>query len=79
MTLAIGPPLLWLDCRVDVPRLRPVGWILIASRAVLMFTMSGVALIATTGLSSGALLLGTAVVGFHDRARLRGQIDLRVA
>lgn len=71
IAITIGPLLLWLDYRVDLPRYRPVGWALIIGPVVLMFALSGVALIATTGLSAGALLLGTALLGFHDLAQRR--------
>ncbi len=37
----------------------------------MMHTLSGSALAATTGLTAGVLLLGTAAAGFHDLAGLR--------
>jgi hypothetical protein len=33
--------------------------------------MSGTALVATTGIAAGVLLLGTALAGFHDLAGVR--------
>ena len=60
--------LLWLDHRVDIPRDRYAGSSLIALPLVLVATMSGAALAATTGMAAGAILLGTAAAGFHDLA-----------
>ena len=71
IAITIGPLLLWLDHRVDIPRYRPVGWTLIIGPVVLAATMSGTALAATTGITAGVLLLGTAVAGFHDLSQLR--------
>jgi hypothetical protein len=71
IAITIGPLLLWLDHRVDVPRYRPVGWALTVGPVILVATMSGTALVATTGIAAGVLLLGTAVAGFHDLAEVR--------
>ncbi len=71
IAITIGPLLLWLDHRVYVPRYRPVGWALTVGPFILVATMSGTALVATTGLTAGVLLLGTAVAGFHDLAGVR--------
>ena len=71
IAITIGPLLLWLDHRVHVPRYRPVGWALTVGPVILVATMSGTALVATTGIGAGALLLGTAVAGFHDLAEVR--------
>lgn len=71
IAITIGPLLLWLDRRVVIPRYRPVGWALILVPLLLVATMSGTALVATTGLAAGTLLLVTAVTGFHDLARTR--------
>jgi hypothetical protein len=71
IVITIGPLLLWLDHVVGVPRLRPVGWVLIAGPVILVAAMSGPALAITTGLAAGVLLLGTAAAGFRDLARLR--------
>jgi hypothetical protein len=68
---AIVLPLLWLDHRLGVPRYRPVGWVLTIGPLVLIATLSGTALVASTGISAGMLLLGTAVAGFHDLAGVR--------
>jgi hypothetical protein len=66
IAVTIGPLLLWLDHRVDVPRYRPAGWALIAGPILLVAVMSGAALAATTGITAGAILLGIATAGFHD-------------
>ena len=71
IAITIGPLLLWLDHRVHVPRYRPVGWVLTVGPVILVATMSGTALIASTGIAAGLLLLGTAVAGFHDLAGVR--------
>ena len=71
IVITIGPLLLWLDHVVGIPRLRPVGWAMIAGPVILGATMSDPALAATTGLAAGVLLLGTAAAGFRDLARLR--------
>jgi len=71
IAITIGPLLLWLKHRVDIPRYRPVGWALIAGPVILVATMSGTALVATTGIAAGVLLLGTAAAGFHDLAGVR--------
>jgi hypothetical protein len=71
IVITIGPLLLWLDHLVDIPRLRPVGWALIAGPVILVATMSGPALAVTTGLAAGVVLLGTAAAGFRDLANLR--------
>ena len=70
IAITIGPLLLWLDHVVRIPRLRPVGWALTIGPFVLMATMSGSSLAAATGITAGALLLGTAVAGFHELAGL---------
>jgi hypothetical protein len=72
IAITIGPLLLWLDRRVDVPRYRPVGWALTVGPVILVATtMSGTPLVATTGIAAGLLLLGTAAAGFHDLAEVR--------
>jgi hypothetical protein len=71
IAITIGPLLLWLDHRVDVPRYRPVGWALTVGPVILVSTMSGTPLVATTGIAAGMLLLGTALAGFHDLAHMR--------
>jgi len=77
IAITIGPLLLWLDHRVDIPRDRYAGWVLIAGPVVLVAVMSGTALAATTGLAAGAILLGTATAGFHDLDRdgEHGRVD----
>jgi hypothetical protein len=71
IAITIGPLLLWLDHVVHIPRYRPVGWALTVGPVILVATMSGTALVATTGLAAGVLLLATAAAGFHDLAGLR--------
>ena len=71
IAITIGPLLLWLDHLVHIPRYRAVGWLLTTGPVVLVATMSGPALAATTGIAAGALLLATAAAGFHDLAALR--------
>lgn len=71
IAITIGPLLLWLDHLVGIPRYRPVGWALTIGPFVLVATMSGDALAATTGIGAGVLLLGTAAAGFHDLSVLR--------
>jgi hypothetical protein len=71
IAITIGPLLLWLDRLVSVPRYRPVGWALTIGPVILVIVLSGTPLVATTGLGAGALLMATAVAGFHDLARVR--------
>ena len=71
IAITIGPLLLWLDHMVHIPRYRAVGWLLTIGPVVLVATLSGSALAATTGIAAGVLLLGTAAAGFHDLVGLR--------
>jgi len=71
IAITIGPLLLYLDHRVHIPRYRPVGWLLTVGPVILVATLSGTPLIATTGIASGVLLLGTALAGFRDLAETR--------
>jgi hypothetical protein len=71
IAITIGPLLLWLDRRVHIPRYRPVGWALTVGPVFLVATRSGTALVATTGIAAGVLLLGTAVAGFRELAGVR--------
>jgi hypothetical protein len=75
IAITIGPLLLWLNHLVHIPRYRPVGWALIVGPVVLVATMSGTALVATTGIAAGVLLLTTAAAGFHDLAVLRAPVQ----
>jgi hypothetical protein len=68
IAVTIGPLLLWLDHRVDIPRYRLAGWALIAGPVVLVAVLTGAALTATTGIAAGVVLMATAVAGFHDLA-----------
>jgi hypothetical protein len=69
IAITIGPLLLWLDHVVHIPRYRPVGWALTVGPVILVATMSGTSLAATTGIAAGMLLLATAAAGFHDLGR----------
>jgi hypothetical protein len=71
IAITIGPLLLWLDHRLCVPRYRPVGGVLTIGPLILVATLSGTALVATTGIGAGMLLLATAVAGFHDLTGVR--------
>jgi len=71
IVITIGPLLLWLDHEVSIPRFRLVGWALTAGPVVLVATLSGPALAITTGIAAGVLLMGTALAGFRDLARIR--------
>jgi hypothetical protein len=71
IVITIGPLLLWLDHTVGIPRYRLVGWALTAGPVVLVAALSGPALAITTGIAAGVLLLGTAMAGFRDLARIR--------
>jgi hypothetical protein len=71
IVITIGPLLLWLDHVVVVPRFRLVGRALTAGPVVLVATLSGPALAITTGIAAGVLLLGTALAGFRDLARIQ--------
>jgi hypothetical protein len=79
IVITIGLLLLWLDHVVDIPRLRPVGWAMIAGPVILVATMSGPALAVTTGIAAGVLLLITAAAGFRDLAALRPARPSRLA
>ena len=71
IAITIGPLLLWLDYRLSVPRYRPVGWALTAGPVVLVIVLSGTALVATTGIAAGLILLVTALAGFRELAGVR--------
>jgi hypothetical protein len=75
VAITIGPLLLWLDHRLGVPRYRPVGWVLTVGPLILVAMLSGTALVATTGIAAGLLLLATAVAGFHDLAGVSRAAD----
>ena len=68
IAITIGPLLLWLDHLVHIPRYRPAGWALTIGPVILVATMSGSSLAATTGIAAGVLLLYIATAGFHDLA-----------
>ena len=71
IAITIGPLLLWLDHTVHIPRYRRGGWALTVGPVILVALMSGTPLIATTGITAGLLLLGTAFAGFRDLAAVR--------
>ncbi len=75
IAVTIGPLLLWLDHRVHVLRYRPVGWTLTVGPVILVASLSSTALIATTGVAAGVLMLGTAAAGFHDLAEVKRRAD----
>jgi hypothetical protein len=68
IAITIGPMMLWFDHLVHIPRYRAVGWALTVGPILLVATLSGSTLAATTGIAAGLLLLGTAAAGFHDLA-----------
>ncbi len=70
IAITLGPLLLYLGHLVQIARYRIVGWALTVGPLVLVASLSGSALVATTGLASGLLLLATAVAGFRDLAVL---------
>ena len=75
IAITIGPLLLWLDRAVHIPRYRPVGWALTVGPVILVATLSGTALVATTGIAAGGLLLVTAFAGFRDLAAVQRQAE----
>jgi hypothetical protein len=80
IAVTIGPLLLWLDYRLDIPRFRVVGWALTVAPILLALVVSGSALSAVVGLGAGALLFATALTGFHQLAHdvtLRGSRQQR--
>lgn len=78
IAITIGPLLLYLDHRVHIPRYRPVGWLLTVGPLLLVAVMSGTPLVATTGIASGMLLLGTAAAGFRELADGRSRAEREV-
>jgi hypothetical protein len=71
IAITIGPLLLWIDYQLGTSRYRFVGWALTLGPIVLALTLSGPALVATTGLTAGTLLLLSATTGFQTLARDR--------
>jgi hypothetical protein len=69
IAVTIGPLLLWLDYRLDIPRFRVVGGALIVAPILLALVVSGSSLSAVVGLGAGALLFATAVKGFRQLAQ----------
>jgi hypothetical protein len=66
IAVTIGPLLLWLDYRLDIPRFRVVGWALSVAPILLALVVSGSALSAVVGLGAGTLLFVTALTGFRQ-------------
>ena len=64
IAITIGPLLLWIDHELHTTRYRTVGWALTVGPVVLALALSGTALVVTTGLTAGSLLLFSAVSGF---------------
>jgi len=56
------------ESRRTAPRYRPVGWALTVGPILLALAMTGPALVVTTGLAAGTVLLAAAVTGFHELA-----------
>jgi len=73
IAITIGPLLLFLDHLVQIPRYRPAGWALTVGPILLVATLSGSTLVATTGLAAGLLLLSISTAGFHDLAGLQAR------
>jgi len=69
IAITIGPLLLWIDHVLHSTRYRVVGWALTIGPVLLAMALSGTALVVTTGLTAGALLLFSAVSGFSHLAR----------
>jgi hypothetical protein len=68
IAVTIGPLLIWLDYRLDIPRFRWVGWALTVAPVLLVLVLAGSALSAVVGLGAGALLFTTAITGFRQLA-----------
>jgi len=69
IAITIGPLLLWIGYQLHTTRYRVVGWALTVGPVVLALLLSGTALVVTTGLTAGALLLVSATSGFRALAR----------
>jgi hypothetical protein len=69
IAITIGPLLLWIDYQLGTSRYRFIGWALTLGPIVLALILSGPALVITTGLTAGALLLVSATSGFHQLVR----------
>ena len=68
IAVTIGPLLLWLDHRLEIPRFRAIGWALTVAPILVALVVSGSALSAVVGLGAGALLFATAITGFRQLA-----------
>jgi hypothetical protein len=68
IAVTIGPLLLWLDYRLDIPRYRLAGWALTGAPVLLALLLSGSALSAVVGIGAGTLLFATAIIGFRQLA-----------
>ena len=68
VAVTIGILLLWLRARLDTPGHLIAGILLIAVPGALALTLTGDALTATAGLATAAILIGSAITGFHALA-----------
>jgi len=75
IAITIGPLLLWIDHALHTSQYRTVGWALTVGPIVLALGLSGSALVVTTGLTAGALLLFSAASGFSLLAHQMEPID----
>jgi hypothetical protein len=68
VAVTIGLLLLWLRARLATPGHLIAGILLIAVPGALALTLTGNALTATAGLATAAILVGSAITGFHALA-----------
>jgi hypothetical protein len=78
VAMTLAPLLIWFDVRLDLPRYRVAGWTLLVVPVALALAFSGDALIATTGIGGGALLVATAIAGFRQLQRVEGDPGDRI-
>jgi hypothetical protein len=77
VAVTLAPLLIWFDVRLDLPRYRAVGWTLLVAPVALALAFNGDALVATTGIGGGALLVATAIAGFRQLQRVEGDPGVR--
>jgi hypothetical protein len=68
VAVTIGILLLWLRAKLATPGHLTAGILLIAVPGALAFALTGDMLTATTGLATAAILIGSAITGFHALA-----------
>jgi hypothetical protein len=68
VAVTIGILLLWLRARLATPGHLTAGILLIAVPGSLAFFLTGGMLTATSGLATAAILIGSAIIGFHALA-----------